>query len=253
MSAGADGLDDFFYQLGRRTGRGLRRGRWLVSALSGPTPEAIAAEYGAGRDLARTYEAGVSLDETPASHALVARIGERLGARLKNKQRRWRVVAISDPQPGAFALPGGFLYVTSGLIEVCAGDESEIAWVVGHEMGHVVHGHAAARLAGELAGSVAARAAVGPTGALAQWLVTTGVRAVARAYSRDQELEADAFGARLASAAGFDPEAALRVCTRLEQFEARSRQPLAEYFASHPPLRLRAERIGAWLEAQRTS
>ena len=125
-------MDDFFYQLGRRTGRGLRRGRWLLSSLSGPTPEAIAAEYAAGRDLAHAYEAGACLDETPASRALVAGIGERLGERLKNKQRRWRVVAIRDPQPGAFALPGGFLYVTGGLIEICAGDESEIAWVAKH-------------------------------------------------------------------------------------------------------------------------
>lgn len=243
-------MDDLFYQLGRRTGRGLRRGRWLLSSLTGPTPEAIAAEYGAGRDLARSFEAGVSPDEDPGSVALVAGITERLTARLTNKHRRWRVVTIRDPEPGAFALPGGFLYLTSGLLELCSGDESEIAWVLGHEMGHVVHGHAATRFAGELLGSATARAAAGATGVLGQWLLTTGVRAVARAYSRDQELDADEFGAKLAGAAGFDAEAALRVCTRLQRFEARSTQPLAEYFASHPPLAIRAERLAAWLDAE---
>jgi predicted Zn-dependent protease len=244
-------LDDFFYQLGRSTGRGLRRGRWLLNSLAGPSSDAIAAEYKAGCDLARSHDAGVTFDEESTSAALVAQITKRLGARLRNKERRWRVMTIRDSEPGAFALPGGFLYLTSGLLELCSADEAEIAWVVGHEMGHVVHGHAAARLAGELIGSAAARAALGPTGALGQWLLTTGVRVLARAYSRDQELEADEFGVKLANAAGFDAEAALRVCTRLERIEARSEQPLAEYFATHPPLAMRAERLSAWLAVQR--
>ncbi|MBW2232527.1 MAG: M48 family metallopeptidase [Deltaproteobacteria bacterium] len=219
-------MDDFFYQLGRSTGRGLRRGRWLLNSLAGPSSDAIAAEYKAGCDLARSHDAGVTFDEESTSAALVAQITKRLGARLRNKERRWRVMTIRDSEPGAFALPGGFLYLTSGLLELCSADEAEIAWVVGHEMGHVVHGHAAARLAGELIGS-------------------------ARAYSRDQELEADEFGVKLANAAGFDAEAALRVCTRLERIEARSEQPLAEYFATHPPLAMRAERLSAWLAVQR--
>ncbi len=219
--------------------------------MSGPTSETIAAEYDSGRDLARDFDAGVSLDDDPQNAALVARVSERLTARLKNKQRRWRVVTIRDPEPGAFALPGGFIYLTSGLLELCSRDESEIAWVLGHEMGHVVHGDAAARTAGEMLGGAAARAVVGPTGALGQWVMATGIRAVARAYSRDQELGADEFGAKLASAAGFDAEAAFRVCSRLERFEARSEQPLAEYFASHPPLAVRAEKLGVWLAEKR--
>jgi predicted Zn-dependent protease len=251
-ATGAHALDDFFHQLGRRTGRGLRRGRWLLSSLAGSTAQAIAAEYEAGRDLARSYEAGVRVDEDPRSVALVAGISERLTGRLKNKQRRWRVLTIRDPDPGAFALPGGFLYLTNGLLELCSQDEAEIAWVLGHEMGHVVHGHAAERLAGEVLGSLAARAALSPTGALGQWMMTTGVKVVTRAYSRDQELEADEFGARLAAAAGFQAQAALRVCERLQHFEARSDQPLSEYFASHPPLAIRAKRLDAWLEAQRS-
>ena len=117
-------------------------------------------------------------------------------------------------------------------------------------MGHVVHGHAAARLTSEMLSSAAARAAAGPTGPLGRWIMTTGVRAVTRAYSRDQELEADAFGAKLAWAAGFDAAAGVRVCARLEHLEARSTQPLAQYFASHPPLALRAAKLEVWLEEQ---
>ncbi len=243
-------MNDIFYQLGRHAGRGLRRGRWLMNSLSGATPQAIAAEYAAGRDLARSFETGVQLDEDPDDLALIESIRTRLSARLANKERRWRIAVVGDPEPGAFALPGGFLYVTTGLLEICSRDEDEIAWVVGHEMGHVVRGHAAARMAGELLGSAAARAAAGPTGVLGQWVLTTGARAVTRAYSRDQELEVDEFGAKLATVAGFDAGAALRVCARLQRFEARNEFPLAKYFTTHPPLALRAERLDAWLRAQ---
>lgn len=244
-------MDDLFYQLGRRTGRGMRRGRWLFNAFAGSPRDAIAAEYAAGLDLARSFEQDARLAPDSPWCPLIDRIAERLGSRLKNRERRWRVAILDDVEPGAFALPGGFLYMSTGLMQLCDGDDDELAWVLGHEMGHVVHGHAAARIAGDWLGSAAAQAAAGATGALGRWVLTTGARAVSRAYSRDQELEADRFGGRLALAAGFDPGAALRVCGRLEHFEARSDEPLAEYFASHPPLALRAAALRRWLAEER--
>jgi predicted Zn-dependent protease len=240
-------VDDLFYQLGRRTGRSLRRGRWLVNAFAGSESDAIAAERAAGRDLARAFEQAAALDPDSEGSAAIDRIADRLTGRLKNRERSWRVQLVRDTAPGAFALPGGFLYVTRGLIDVCAGDEHELAWVIGHEMGHVVHGHAAARIASEWLGSAAAQVAAGGSGPLGRWILGTGARAVSRAYSRDQELQADRFGGRLARAAGFDPHAALRVCGRLEDFESRSDAPLAEYFASHPPLPVRADALRRWL------
>jgi len=240
-------VDDLFYQLGRRTGRSLRRGRWLLNAFAGSGSEAIAAEYAAGRDLARSFEGGSALDRVSESDPLVDRIVERLVARLKNRERRWCMKTLRDPEPGAFALPGGFLYVTRGLVELCAGDEDELAWVIGHEMGHVVHGHAASRVASQWLGAAAGQVAAGGSGPLGRWLLGTGARAVTRAYSREQELQADLFGGRLARAARFDPEAALRVFERLQRFESRSDEPLAEYFATHPPLPVRAEALRRWL------
>jgi len=245
-------VDDLFYQLGRRTGRGIRRGRWLFNAFAGSPGEAIAAEHAAGRDLARSFEQGARLDPHSEWRPLIDGIAERLTARLKNRQRSWRVAVLDDPEPGAFALPGGFLYLSTGLIQLCKGDEDELAWVIGHEMGHVVRGHAASRIASDWLGSAAAQAAAGASGALGRWVLTTGARAVTRAYSRDQELEADRFGGRLALAAGFDADAALRVCGRLEHFEARGQEPLAEYFASHPPLAARAAALRGWLAEERS-
>jgi len=174
---------------------------------------------------------------------LLGSISKRLCSRLTNKQRRWRVVATRGDAPGAFALPGGFVYVSSALIELCRFEEDEIACVVGHEMGHVVRGHAMDRITRQLVASAATRAVRIPSGLLSQWVVSTGWNLLSSAYSQDQELDADEFGARLAAAAGYDPRGAIRALSRFEQLETESGGPMARYFASHPPVTLRIETL----------
>jgi len=236
-------VGDFFFELGRRAGAGLRKGRWIWASLAGSEAEALEAEYQAGCDLARTFDRGIELDDDRRSLELLARITGRLTDRLRNKQRRWRVVPTRTSEAGAFALPGGFLYVTRSLLELCRFDEEEVAGVVGHEMGHVVRGHAIERIASQLLTTAAARTVRIPGGLLSQWVVGAGVHLFHSAYSQDRELEADEFGARLAAAAGYDPRGCIRVLERLQGIETDGGPPLAEYFSSHPPLELRIERL----------
>jgi Zn-dependent protease with chaperone function len=236
-------VEDFFFKLGRKAGAGIRKGRWLWASLTGSEAEELEAEYQAGCDLARSFDRGVALDDDARGCELLARITKRLTARLTNKQRRWRVVLTGTDEAGAFALPGGFLYVTRPLLELCNFDEDEIACVVGHEMGHVVRGHAMERLRSQLLTSAATRAARIPGGLLSQWILGAGVSLFHSAYSRDRELEADEFGARLAAAAGYDPRGAIRALERLQQIEVDGGLPLAEYFSSHPPPEVRIQRL----------
>jgi Zn-dependent protease with chaperone function len=236
-------VEDFFFKLGRRTGAGVRKGRWIWSSLTGSEAEALEAEYRAGSDLARAFDRRSVPDDDSLSCELVAAVTERLTDRLTNKQRRWRVVVTRTDEAGAFALPGGFLYVTRPLLELCRFDADEVACVVGHEMGHVVRGHAMERITSQILTSAATRAARIPGGLLTQWVVGAGVSLFHSAYSRDRELEADEFGARLAAAADYDPRGAIRALERLQLLEADGKLPLAEYFASHPPLGDRIERL----------
>jgi Zn-dependent protease with chaperone function len=236
-------VGDFFFELGRRAGVGLRRGRWIWASLAGGEAEALEAEYRAGCDLARAFDRGVRFDDDPRSRELLARITARLTDRLSEKRRRWRVVPTRTEGAGAFALPGGFVYVTRSLLELCRFDADEIACVAGHEMGHVVRGHAMERITSQLLTSAATRAARIPGGLLSQWILGTGTQLFHSAYSRDRELEADEFGARLAAAAGYDPGAAIRALERLRRLEADGGLPLAEYFSSHPPLELRIRQL----------
>ena len=236
-------MEDFFFRLGRKAGASARKGRWIWSSLTGTESEALEAEYRAGRDLARDFDRETPFEDDLRSRELLAEITGRLCRRLTNKQRRWRIAPIRADEPGAFALPGGFVYVTRPLLEFCDFDRDEIACVVGHEMGHVVHGHAMERITGQLLTSAASRVARIPGGILSQGILTAGVKLLHSAYSRDQELDADEFGARLAAAAGYDPRGAIRAFERLRGLEADGALPLAEYFSSHPPMAVRIERL----------
>ena len=243
-------VGDFFFEFGRRAGAGLRKGRWIWASLAGSEAEALDAEYRAGCDLARAFDRGVSFDDDRRSNELLARISGRLTDRLIDKQRRWRVVSTRTEEAGAFALPGGFVYVTRSLLELCRFDEDEVACVVGHEMGHVVRGHAMERITSQLLTTAATRAARIPGGLLSQWILGAGVHLFHSAYSQDRELEADEFGARLAAAAGYDPRGAIRVLERLQDVEADSGLPLAEYFSSHPPLEVRIQRLRGFIRVK---
>ena len=235
--------DDFFFKLGRMVAPKVRKGQWIWSSLTGSSEEALDAEYQAGRDLAREFDAGVALDDDPHRRKLADRIAEQLSVKLTNKQRRWRVAVMKGPEPGAFALPGGFLYVTQPLFELCAYDDDELACVIGHEMGHVVRGHAMERITTQALATAASRAVPSPTGAVAGWLIQAGVALFHSTHSQDRELEADEFGARLAAASGYDPRGAIRVLERLKSLTHDGGLPLAEYFASHPPLEIRIENL----------
>jgi len=221
----------------------MRKGKWILASLTAGEAEALEAEYQAGCDLARAFDRRSRFDEDARSVEFVAEIRARLCERLTNKQRRWRVVAVQAEEVGAFALPGGFVYVTRPLLELCRFDADEVACVLGHEMGHVVHGHAMERVTSQLITTAATRAARIPGGVLAQWMIGKGIELFHSAYSQDRELEADAFGARLAAAAGYDPRGAIRALSRLRDTEVRDGRPLAEYFSSHPPLEVRIERL----------
>jgi Zn-dependent protease with chaperone function len=236
-------VEDLFFKLGQKAGSKLRKGRWLWSSLTGSESEGLAAEYEAGSELAAGFDGDNVLDGDEHSQAFLVGIQGRLEGRLTNKERRWRVLSICTDSPGAFALPGGFLYVTRSLLELCEYNEDELACVVGHEMGHVVHGHAMERITNQLLTSAAAQAARLPAGLLSQWIMKTGVNLLFSAYSQDQEFQADEFGARLAAAAGYDPRGAIRALERFRKIEPENGQPLAEYFSTHPPSAQRIERL----------
>lgn len=141
----------------------------------------------------------------------------------------------------AFALPGGQVFITAALYSQLE-DEDQLAGVIGHEIGHVIHRHGAERMAKMDLTSGLTGAAVLASGdyGTAQAAQMIG-NLVNMKYGRDQELESDDFGVRLMVEAGYNPEALIGVMDILEKASGGNRQP--EFQSSHPSPENRREMI----------
>ena len=157
----------------------------------------------------------------------------------------YHVKVLNDPEEiNAFAVPGGFLYVYSGLLLI-AEDEAEIAGVLAHEIGHIVGRHSINQLAARFGMELLITLALGED---LELLGQIGASLVSARFSRDDEREADTFGVRYAIEAGYDPRGLLRFFEKLKKLEARRRSDLENLFASHPPTDERIRRIERLLD-----
>ena len=189
----------------------------------------------------------------------VSSIGQRLVANSELAGQRFTFTVLDSPIVNAFALPGGYVYVTRGLIAL-ANDEAELAGVIGHEIGHVTGRHTAQRQTrgtvaglGALAATIGA-AALGVDPRSVGQIAQTVAKGYVASFSRNQELEADRFGVRYISRTGYDPYAQsdfLASMQRQSELAARlkgkTRDPnQVSFFNTHPstPQRVR-EAIGA--------
>lgn len=149
---------------------------------------------------------------------------------------------LDSPIVNAFALPGGYVYVTRGLMAL-ANDEAELAGVIAHEIGHVTARHAAQRISrGMLAnlGAAVLGAAVGQP--ILKDVVNYATGAYVQGYSRDQEFQADQLGIRYLTRSGFDPSAMASFLSSMEGETKLAKQisgkqdadPSYGLFSSHP-------------------
>lgn len=153
------------------------------------------------------------------------------------KDRRdvnWQVHVINDPkQVNAFATPGGYLYVYTGLL-AAAENEAELAGVMAHETAHVVARHSARRLVSAYGFQAVAAMALGQNpGLLGQVAGAVAIQGALLKNSRRDETEADELGARYAHGAGYDPAALATFFQKLKAKEG-STPGVLKYFATHP-------------------
>lgn len=177
----------------------------------------------------------------------VADVGQRVAANAHRKNLSYHFTLLDSTEINAFALPGGYMYITRGLLAYL-NSEAELAAVLGHELGHVTARHSVRQQ------STAQAASLG-TGLLSIFFPQLGYAglnqtinllgtALLRGYGREMELEADGLGAEYLARAGYDPNAMLAVIAALKNQEvfdrelavAEGRQPRAYHglFATHP-------------------
>ncbi len=237
-----------FYKVGRLAGVKYRQAKWIWESVAGDEDKAIRTEYGVGQNMAAAVLEQTPGDPDPELRTFLDDIQRRLADRLSNRLHRFEVTPIQDPQPAAFALPGGFLFVAKSLVELCDHDQDELGFVVAHEMAHVVRRHAISRMLGQTALSAAALASPA-RGAVAPWVRKVGVQFLERAYSREQEFDADELGGMLMRAADFDPSGSVRALRRFERLDrAADGVGLGAYLSTHPPVADRVARLRERLE-----
>jgi predicted Zn-dependent protease len=237
-----DNMSGFFFDLGRQLGRravpAIRKSAWIWKGLTGSEEEARRAERALGESLAVEVRAATEPADDPEMEAWVNSLCTRLEERLRPPHHRFHCDLIRATEPNAMTLPGGFIFISESLVDLCERRPEELAFVIGHEMAHVVRGHAWDRMIHQ-AGLRAVSAVASRAGAVGAWLHRQGMGLLLSAYSRDGELEADEFGLRLAAAAGFGAVGALSLLRRLDSLGPDA-AGLGQYFASHPSA---AERI----------
>ncbi len=171
--------------------------------------------------------------------ASLADIVARIVAASDVPSRRYRVTILNSPVANAFALPGGYLYVTRGLLAL-ADDSSELAAVLSHEIAHVLANHALERAKVVEQADIVARVASDVlTDPAARNAATANSQMTLAKFSRNQEVAADRIGIMIAGRAGYDPFAASRFLNKLERYaEFRSaigaEDDAANFLASHP-------------------
>ena len=160
---------------------------------------------------------------------------------------QWQVNVIDDSKTvNAFATPGGYLYVYSGLI-MAADNEAELAGVMAHETGHVVARHSARQMVDAYGLQAVTELAFGKNpGLLGQIAGGVGQKGFMLANSRSDETEADEYGARYAAAAGYDPHGLVTFFQKLRAQEGNSPRFLA-ILSDHPATPDRIDHVNAYI------
>jgi predicted Zn-dependent protease len=212
--------------------------------MAGDEADAIRLEREVGQDLARGIRQQLKLDPDPQIAQLLNEVGSRLAGCVANKLRTFSFETLEGGEPNAFALPGGYIFVTRSLLELCERNPDEIAFIFGHEMSHVIRGHAMDRIITNSAISLGTKL-TSVRGPLTALLNKVGISFLESAYSQDLEMEADKLGVRLVVAAGYNAKAAAVMLSRLAKLSPPGVESgLGHYFSSHPSINLRIKNIG---------
>jgi predicted Zn-dependent protease len=206
----------------------------------------INKEIQLGKQMADEVEKTAKIIDDPVIAEYVNRVGQNL-VRNSDAQVPFTIKVIDSPEVNAFALPGGFFFVNSGLIEL-AETESELAGVMAHEIAHVTARHGTRQATrGQIANLASIPMSIFlPGGWLGYGIYQAANFAIPMTFlkfSRGFEKEADFLGMQYLYKAGYDPTSMVTFFERMQAQQKRKSGKFAQAFSSHPPTGKRIDEI----------
>jgi predicted Zn-dependent protease len=209
-------------------------------------------QIGQTQDVQIRKEMGVYADA--ALQEYVTTIGVKLARVSERPNLPWHFTVLDSPAVNAFALPGGYIYITRGIMAFLD-NEAQLAGVLGHEIGHVTARHASqqySRATGAQLGLILGTILVPQTRPFAE-LGESGLGLLFLKYGRDDEEEADGLGVKYASLTGWDPAGVPQMLSTLGRIEeASDSKGVPNWLATHPAPEDRVQRVRAAVERAKT-
>jgi len=200
-------------------------------------------EVSLGSDMDKQVQNKLTIDNNQAMQGRLERIGNKVAAASDRQDLAYHFKIVKDNDLNAFALPGGFVYVNSGLMEKA--NDDELAGVVAHEIGHIAARHSVKKLQATLGYQIVIGLALGISGQQNMSQAMDIVfNLVSLGYGRKDELLADKLAVRYSRRAGFNPNGILTFFEKLEkdaQSKGTTNPPV--FLSSHPPVNERIENI----------
>jgi len=213
------------------------------AVVSGLPPSADEAIGKSAADATRAEHGATKASPTPEQVARTERVFDELKKALTPEETRVlvspRITVLVDPQVNAFALPGGEVFVLTGLLDRTEGDDDMLRGVLAHELGHAVHRHGLKSLVRSGVFGIALAMLLGGSDDVVTKLVAGASQLEQLGYSRSMESDADAFAVDLLKRTGKSPEGLARF---LESLEA---APVPQMLSTHPDSKERAKEIRA--------
>ncbi len=200
----------------------------------------VQEEWRLGQQLEAEVARQMQLVNDPQALAYINQMGRAIVAQTEMRNLPWEFHIVRDPAINAFNIPGGHVYVNTGLIQA-ADNAAELAGVMAHEIAHGVARHGTERISRAYGLNIVASLVLGQNPSLVEQIVGQIVAGGAMAkFSRDDEREADRLGVRYMAAAGYNPMGMANMFEKL--LSTRGRQPsrVSQFFSTHP---LTEERI----------